>query len=118
MLCGKDLPGGLAFLTVLCDMSAAQPSSSSDVFHLTAFFSGRVQGVGFRYQTVQVAKGFEVTGFVRNLADGRVTLEVEGREKEVLAFVAEVEDNLSGFIRHAEKRSSVQKQKFFDFTIR
>src|SRR5215470_10194518 len=40
------------------------------------FFSGRVQGVGFRYQTLQLAKGFEVSGWVMNLPDGRVQLEV------------------------------------------
>jgi acylphosphatase len=97
---------------------SGNPPEGREVFHLTAFFSGRVQGVGFRYQTVQVAKGFEVTGYVRNLPDGRVVLEAEGGEKEVTAFVAEVEDQLSAYIRHAEKRSSLQKQKFFDFTIR
>src|SRR5215813_12067767 len=40
------------------------------------FFTGRVQGVGFRYQTLQLAKGFEVSGWVMNLPDGRVQLEV------------------------------------------
>lgn len=99
-------------------MSAAQPSDPPNVFHQTVFFTGHVQGVGFRYQTVQIAKGFEVTGYVKNLPDGRVNLEAEGTEREVLGFVAEVEDQLSGYVKHAEKRSSVQKQRFFEFTIR
>lgn len=98
-------------------MSEQQPLDST-VFHETVYFTGHVQGVGFRYQTLQVAKGFDVTGFVRNLPDGRVVLEAEGGEDEVTAFVAEVEDQLGGYIRHAEKRSARQKQKFFDFTIR
>ena len=44
------------------------------VHHVIAHYSGHVQGVGFRYQTLQVAKGFEVSGYVQNLADGRVLL--------------------------------------------
>ena len=44
----------------------------AEVHHHTIFFSGRVQGVGFRYATAQVARQFEVAGFVANLPDGRV----------------------------------------------
>lgn len=73
-----------------------------EVFQLNCWFEGHVQGVGFRYQTVSVAKGFEVTGFVRNLADGRVHLYAEGEETEVLAFQAEVESELKDYIRNSE----------------
>lgn len=45
-----------------------------EVHHETVFFSGRVQGVGFRYSALQVAKEFDVSGFVCNLTDGRVRL--------------------------------------------
>ena len=72
------------------------------VFQINCWFEGHVQGVGFRYQTVAVAKGFEVTGYVRNLVDGRVHLYVEGEEKEVLAFQAEVESELKSYIRETE----------------
>jgi acylphosphatase len=99
-------------------MCASPGQPLDETFHETVYFSGHVQGVGFRYQTLQVAKGFEVTGYVRNLPDGRVVLEAEGGEKEVTAFVAEVEDQLAGYIKHAEKRVGRQKQKFFSFTIR
>lgn len=98
-------------------MSHEARSSSKDPYHLSAYFSGRVQGVGFRYQTVQIAKGFEVTGYVRNLLDGRVHLEAEGGRKEVEDFVAEIEEQLRAYIRHVEKKGSLRKQKFFDFTI-
>jgi acylphosphatase len=59
----------------------------TDVHHETVYFTGRVQGVGFRYTTLQIAKEFEVAGVVRNLADGRVYLEVEGRAADVAALL-------------------------------
>ena len=64
------------------------------------FYSGHVQGVGFRYSTKTVAVGFEVTGTVRNLPDGRVELIAEGERMELEAFRDAVRDaGLSGLIR-------------------
>ena len=54
---------------------------------LQVFFEGNVQGVGFRWSVKQIAKGFDVTGSVRNLADGRVELQAGGEEEEVRAFI-------------------------------
>ncbi len=53
---------------------------------LQVFYSGKVQGVGFRFQVKQVATGYELTGFVRNLSDGRLELVAEGDEAELTAF--------------------------------
>ena len=64
------------------------------------FYSGSVQGVGFRYTTKAVATGFAVTGTVRNLPDGRVELIAEGARTELEAFRAAIRDaGLSSFIR-------------------
>lgn len=52
----------------------------------TIYYSGRVQGVGFRATACAVADGFEVTGTVRNLPDGRVELVVEGEAVELQRF--------------------------------
>jgi len=63
-------------------------------------YAGRVQGVGFRYTVRQVASGFEVTGLVRNLLDGRVELVAEGDRDELEAFRAAIRDaGLEAFIR-------------------
>ena len=56
------------------------------------YYSGRVQGVGFRYSTKRVAMGFEVTGTVRNLLDGRVELVAEGSEGELNEFRQAIRD--------------------------
>jgi acylphosphatase len=67
---------------------------------LQVFYEGRVQGVGFRFSVRQIAKGFEVTGWVRNLPDGRVELHVTGDEEEVRAFLDQVaESELHSLIR-------------------
>ena len=94
-----------------------QELAAKEVFHLTAFFSGRVQGVGFRYHTLQVAKEFDVSGYVRNLSDGRVQLEAEGNESEVRAFCAEVQDKLSVFIRKTELAEERRAPVYRGFSI-
>ncbi|MEI8038050.1 MAG: acylphosphatase [Verrucomicrobiota bacterium] len=53
-------------------------------------FDGRVQGVGFRYTVKDLARGFEVCGWVKNLPDGRVELQVMGETDEVEAFIREI----------------------------
>ena len=71
---------------------------------LTIYYSGRVQGVGFRFTTKSVAAGYEVVGVVRNLADGRVELVVEGDREELEAFRRGIQDSeVGGLIRHEEE---------------
>jgi acylphosphatase len=64
------------------------------------FYEGRVQGVGFRYRVRQIATGFDVTGWVRNLPDGRVELLAAGDSAEVPGFLEAIRDSdLGSFIR-------------------
>ena len=90
----------------------------AEVHHETAFFFGHVQGVGFRYSVLQVAKEFEVAGFVANLPDGRVQLEAEGERHEVLAFVGAVEERMHGYIRKTEHSERQRRALFEGFEIR
>ena len=60
-------------------------------------YSGRVQGVGFRWQVSQVAENFGVSGFVRNLEDGTVELLVEGYLGEVRGMIEAVDQKLKDF---------------------
>lgn len=84
---------------------------------LTVHFSGRVQGVGFRYSTCKVAQRFDVRGFVRNLADGRVELVAEGDPDELDRFLAGIEDVMSGFIRDRSVEHSPGVGDFPDFRV-
>lgn len=90
----------------------------ADVYHETVFFGGHVQGVGFRYSVLQVAREFEVSGYVRNLADGRVQLEAEGTRADVEAFVTAVEEKMHGYIRKIERSSAKRAPQFSGFTIK
>jgi acylphosphatase len=90
----------------------------ADVHHEVVFFSGHVQGVGFRYLVLQVAREFEVAGFVSNLADGRVQLEAEGAVAEVTAFVDSVVERMHGYIRKSERVGRLRPSQFQGFTIR
>ena len=63
---------------------------------LQILYSGRVQGVGFRYTVKSLAAGFEVTGTVRNLSDGRVEFIGEGARDELMAFQRAVQDSEVG----------------------
>lgn len=84
---------------------------------MNCWFEGHVQGVGFRYQTVAVAKGFEVTGTVKNLPDGRVHLYAEGAIEEVKEFQREVEVELESYIRKSEVSTDTGPRLCQGFTI-
>jgi acylphosphatase len=88
-----------------------------EVFHSRVFFSGHVQGVGFRYMTLQIAKEFEVSGYVRNLPDGRVELEAEGERAQVAGFVGEVLDRLDAYIRKTERGEGTRVPRHRGFRI-
>ena len=85
---------------------------------LHAFFSGRVQGVGFRYTAERIAEDFPVTGFVRNLPDGRVELLVEGDEVDLEGFLQKIRKSfLARYIGGAETRWLEASGEFQDFRI-
>lgn len=90
----------------------------SETHFESVHFSGRVQGVGFRYSALQVSREFEVAGWVANLPDGRVRLEIEGDQAEVDRFVAAIEERMHGHVRKTERTAALRVPQFRGFAIR
>lgn len=82
------------------------------------YYSGRVQGVGFRYTVRGLAGRFAVTGFVKNLPDGRVHLVAEGEPAEVQRFLDAVQSEMGHYIGGIQQSSRVATGQFSQFEIR
>jgi len=84
----------------------------------TVRFHGRVQGVGFRYTAYRLAGGFDVTGYVRNLADGSVECVVEGEADEIDAFLTALSDHMGGYIQRQTQQTAPAGGAFGSFDVR
>jgi acylphosphatase len=84
---------------------------------ITAHFSGQVQGVGFRYVTLDAARSFEVTGYVRNLPDGRVELVAEGEPAALSGLLEAVKSEMVRYIRNVDVSESPARGEYSTFSI-
>ena len=85
----------------------------------TYHFSGRVQGVGFRYTAQHLARGFaSVRGYVRNLPDGRVEMVVEGDDKDADGLLESLKRHLNNNIQRVDVARSNATGEFANFSIR
>jgi acylphosphatase len=82
------------------------------------YYSGRVQGVGFRYTARSIAQGFAVTGFVKNLRDGRVQIVVEGATTQVQAMLSDIRATMGRYITGVEEISGPPTGRFSNFEVR
>lgn len=80
-------------------------------------YSGRVQGVGFRYTAQSVASDFAVTGYVKNLPNGEVELAAEGVREEVGAFLEALAQRMGGYIQSIRQRDA-QPGSYEGFRVR
>ncbi len=82
------------------------------------FCYGRVQGVGFRYHASRLARSLRMTGYVRNLDDGSVELELQGSEEEIAMFFKNL--NADSYIRidRTEGKMMAVNEKERGFSIR
>ena len=82
------------------------------------FFSGTVQGVGFRFTAERLARRFPVAGFVRNLEDGRVEVTAEGAETSLVEFLTAIrESGMKDYVRDVEAHWSEPQGCFNRFSI-
>jgi acylphosphatase len=82
------------------------------------YYSGQVQGVGFRYTTLHLAEGLAVTGYVRNLDDGRVELLAEGDPAELDRFLEAIDDRFGGNATEIRMERLDGEPAYQDFSIR
>ena len=95
---------------------AKKDSSPAERAHV--FYSGRVQGVGFRYLAEDIAHRTGVRGFVKNLPDGRVEVVCEGPKEKIDAFLSQVrESTLARYIQKTDCLWEEPAGTFTDFTI-
>ncbi len=81
-------------------------------------YRGLVQGVGFRYTARRIASRFPVTGYIQNLADGRVRMVVEGSQVALDHFLAAVEAEMGHCIEDATPTIRPATGEFRQFGVR
>ena len=86
---------------------------NSQNYRLQVWYSGRVQGVGFRWKAAETAKGYDVCGYVENLDDGRVHLCAKGEKSEVRAFAAKMERTFALPVAFWDERLSSSAMESF-----
>jgi len=81
------------------------------------FFSGMVQGVGFRYTTLQMATSLKLNGWVKNLPDRRVEILVEGPKSAIEELCKSLESHFGSYIREKTINYLEPQNQFKDFQI-
>jgi acylphosphatase len=94
-----------------------QPEGEA-VIRRRVLYAGHVQGVFFRATCVDLARGLPVVGFVRNLPDGGVELEVEGPRESVERLLEAVAEHYRGNIRRAEVTERPPQRIESEFRVR
>lgn len=84
----------------------------------TVYFSGHVQGVGFRFVTRQIASALTVNGYVRNLPDGRVQLVAEGEKPDLDQLLARIREKMQGYVETVIDETTAATGEFGVFEIR
>ena len=86
-------------------------------FHI--LISGRVQGVGYRFFTKDKASKYGVSGWVKNLPDGRVEAEVQGDENDLLDLLSVLRKGPPlGYVKDIVKYEIPADETDMDFRIR
>jgi acylphosphatase len=84
---------------------------------LHIFYSGKVQGVGFRFTAREVADELSVLGWVKNLKDGRVEILAEAEAGTLKDFLEKINQCFSRYIQHVDVQWSAAAGEFTDFAI-
>ena len=81
-------------------------------------FSGRVQGVGFRFSARNLAVRYKLKGWVMNLSDGRVKLSAQGQKEDLDNFLQDLKEELGRYIDDYILREGEVNEDYNDFQIK
>lgn len=82
------------------------------------YYSGRVQGVGFRFTAQRIADELGLCGYIRNLDDGRVEIYAEGDENLLNDFLAQIDNSFSRYIKNKQVNWEPAVGEFRNFSIK
>ncbi|MCK9615466.1 MAG: acylphosphatase [Candidatus Omnitrophica bacterium] len=86
--------------------------------HYRVFFSGMVQGVGFRYTTQAIADKYAIYGWVANRGNGTVELDIEGASYNLDNFLKDLKEEFKTYIKDVQIEELPIGEKYNDFQIR
>ena len=116
-ICYRDKGREVYFMKRRSSGAEADKPHLNEAVRRTLYFSGTVQGVGFRFTAESIASRFTVTGFIRNLPDGRVELAAEGDKPELDRFQEAIQEIMSGIIQSVESHEAPATGEYLSFRI-
>lgn len=97
---------------------ALKKKSKNNNVRAHVFYSGRVQGVGFRYTAEKIALDLKLFGWVKNLMDGRVEIVCEGPKETIDLLFQQIKESMLGpHIKKIDVNWEVATHEFDDFTV-
>jgi len=91
---------------------------SGETTQMHVLITGHVQGVGFRHSTSQIAKSFEVAGWVKNLSSGEVEIVAEGTKTACSDFLTEIRQRMFEYVSEVNCEWRDASGEFDKFEIR
>ncbi len=116
-VCYRDRGREVYFMKRKSTGGASGETKAPAAIRRTIYYSGRVQGVGFRFTTESIASRFAVAGYVRNLPDGRVELVTEGEASELDRLQRAIDQALKAHIQDKQTSDSPASGEFLSFRI-
>ncbi len=85
---------------------------------IRVYYTGKVQGEGFRFTVINIATRLGVTGWVKNMVDSRVEVVAEAQEDVLKDFLAKINQSFSRYIENTEVGWQEATDKFKDFGLK